>query len=314
MKKNYIHIYIALIIALVGFVIGSFFDFQISESLFASGGADNKFGLTISVLGPIFGYSVLAFLAGGFIVFGYNNKFEFAKSKALRICLIVFMYVFAVALYGCSVYFTGREFFGPNGFQHYTDIKRFYGYFIAAPIDLGIAFVGFLAAKHSDNKKLWIYYLIISVLFALALVAGVSLFKVIFNRPRFRSLGNGLDFYPWYVPCKEKDFFVNSGLLTKEEFKSFPSGHAGGVAAFMMFILFLPYINKKYEKYVVPMYYATLAWALLVSFARIYVGAHHLSDVSMGMLLSIVIFFIGKVVIDNNKYLSGKSTDVEEAE
>ena len=75
--------------------------------------------------------------------------------------------------------------------------------------------------------------------------------------------------------------------LTSEEFKSFPSGHAGGSALTLMFAMLVPYFVKGQEKIQLPMFYAGFAWLLLVAFARIRVGAHFLSDVSMGAFLTI---------------------------
>ena len=54
------------------------------------------------------------------------------------------------------------------------------------------------------------------------------------------------------------------------------------------------------------MFYAGLAWTLLVSFARMYVGAHYMSDVAMGSILAVLFFYIGKIVADNLKYLKNE--------
>ena len=309
MRKYFVHIYIVFALCLVGIVVGSFFDFQISDSLYQIGGRADKFGLTISVLGAIPGFVVVSFIGGGFLAFGLKRDFADIKNKKTNLFLRILMFVLAAASYGLSVYFTGREFFGLNGFQ-YPDMKLHYGYFIAAPIDLLAFFVGYVVNKKTTNKKLWVYYLLFIVVLAIALLGFISLIKIIDYRPRFRSLGTveGLNYHNWWSPFKNHKTYLALGV-PKEEFKSFPSGHAAYCVIPMMFAFFLPLINKNYKKYVLPLFYAGLIWLLLVAFSRIYVGAHFLSDVSMGALLVAVSFFILNIVIDNNKYLSLEELD-----
>ena len=139
----------------------------------------------------------------------------------------------------------------------------------------------------------------------IALVPGVTLFKEIFHRPRFRSVATvGVDYYPWYVRCKDYKEYMEIYGLAKEEFKSFPSGHAGASIAFPVMAIFLPFIDKKFEKAVLPCYIVGLAWALLVMFSRMYVGAHFLSDVSMGAILTTMMMAVALEVIRGTKKLT----------
>ena len=293
MKKTYLPIYIVLAVLVAGFIIGSFYDFQINDALFST---KDTFGLVISVIGTVPGYGVLAFLGGGFLYLGLKNK---VPHIAWRIVL----FVVTAACAFCSVFFMGREFFGPNGFD-YLGISRSWGYLIAIPPSVGLGFLGYFMTQKSEYDKLWLVYLILALAILIALVPGITLFKSIFHRPRFRSLGQyGLDFHSWWNPCKDYDWYLKQGIID-EEFKSFPSGHAGTCAVFMTSALFLPYINKKYEKASYIVAGIGLAWLLLVSFARMRVGAHFLSDVSFGALLCNIILFFAKIVIDNVKYFS----------
>lgn len=293
MKKTYLSVYITLAVVVACFIIGSFFDFQINDAVFSN---RDTFGLVVSVIGTIPGYGVLAFLGGGFLYLGLKRELP-------HIAIKILVFFLSVACFGCSVYFSGKEFFGPNGF-YWLGIHKFYGLLIALPVDAAIAFLGFKITSKSENDKLWLIYTVLSVAILISLVAGVTLIKAIFHRPRFRSLGaEGIDFYPWWIPCKNYKDYIALGV-GEEEFKSFPSGHAGTAAVFMMGTLFLPYISEKFEKISFISYFVGLAWLLLVAFARMRVGAHFLSDVSMGAILSIVVLFIAKIVIDNVKYFS----------
>lgn len=300
MKKITTHIYIVSIIALVAFVVGSFFDYQINSTLFHN---KDAFGLTISVLGTIPGYGVLAFIGGGFLFFGIKKELPHDVWK-------VVMYLMAFLCFWFAVYFTGKEFFGPNGFD---GVKLFWGFFIATPIDIGIAILGYFITSKTDNDKVWVIYLLIALLYIIVLLGGVTLLKSIMHRPRYRVLVEGeipgVDYHAWYERFSEYRQLVKDGVISnalKEEFKSFPSGHAGSSACFMMSMIFLPSINKKYERLQIPMFYAGLAWTLLVSFARMYVGAHYMSDVAMGSILAVLFFYIGKIVADNLKYLKNE--------
>lgn len=173
------------------------------------------------------------------------------------------------------------------------------------PVMGGVVFLGYKLTSKSENKNLWIVYLVLFVALIIALVPGTSLFKVIFNRPRFRSvITHQMEYYPWYIPCTNRDYLMDLYNLPKEEFKSFPSGHASSSIAFCLFVLFMPYIDNKYTKLVLPLFIAGLAWSLLVMFARMYVGAHYLSDVSMGAILTIVCVLIGSIVLKNIKKLN----------
>ena len=303
MKKITTHIYIVAIFFAVAFVIGSFFDYQINSALFHN---NDTFGLVMSSIGTIPGYGILSFMGGGLLFFGLKKEFPHVAWKIIS-------FVLAAVLFGSAIFFSGREFFGINGF--YNAINPMFGYLIILPVEVGIAILGYVIAKKSDNNKLWIVYFVIAVAFLIALVAGVTLFKSIFHRPRFRAIMtsgiSGLDYHAWYSPCTNYKDFIAAGV-NKDNFKSFPSGHAGTASAFMMFMIYLPYINSGYKKYQIPLFYGGFIWLVLIAFSRMYVGAHFLSDVSMGVLLPIACFYIGKVVIDKTDYFTKKKERVEE--
>ena len=300
MKKISTHIYIVAIFFVVTFVMGSFFDYQINDALFHN---LDTFGLILSATGTIPGYGVLAFMGGGLLFFGIKRKFPHVAWKVT--CL-----VFAPICLAAFIYFSGKEFFSRNGF-YFLDINPLFGYLFVVPVAGGIGYLGYYLTSKTDNENLWKIYLLIVIAITVALVGGVTLLKEIFHRPRFRAIMTsgvaGLDYHPWYVRCANYKDFIFAGV-NKEDFKSFPSGHAGTCAVFMMFMVFLPQINKKYQKMQIPCFYIGLAWTLLISFSRMYVGAHYLSDVSMGALLSIACLYAAKVVMEKVKWFSTSET------
>ena len=293
MKKSNLPLYIIFAVFACLFVVGSFFDFQINNALFHE---LDTFGLVVSVIGTAPGYGVMAFIGGGLLYLGLKRELP-------HIAVKITVFVLAAISFGLSVYFTGTEFFGPNGF-YYLGIQEFWGYFIAFPFDVGVALLGYYMTSKTEYDKLWLVYFVLLGAIALSLLAGVTLIKGIYHRPRFRTVVHnslGVDFYPWWIPCKAYQSYIDAGII-KEEFKSFPSGHAGTASVFMMSTIFLPLISPKYKKASTIAFYCGLGWLVLVAFARMYVGAHFLSDVSIGALLGIIAFFAAKVIIENVKY------------
>lgn len=286
MKQMRLYLYITLGAFLALFIVGTFVDFQINRDLFSQ---NNTFGLIISVIGTTPGYGMFAIIGGGFLTL-------FLKKNEYKTWMRVFFLVATLACLGSSTYFAGREFFGPNGF--YWAAKRFWGYFIAFPVMASLTYVGYLLMRNVDNKNLWIILLVVLAAFVLALTGGVSLFKVIFHRPRYRALyGTLVPYHAWYERCANYKELMDKFHLTSEEFKSFPSGHAAAAMGVPMIALFLPYIDEKYRKYRLPVFVGGLVFALLVMFCRMLVGAHYLSDVSMGSILVVICMIVAFEVL-----------------
>ena len=72
-------------------------------------------------------------------------------------------------------------------------------------------------------------------------------------------------------------------LIEAQPDYSFPSGHAG--ASFAVAVIFFIYLPKKFGT-------PALILAFLISFSRMYVGVHYLSDVLAGGLISTAIALI----------------------
>lgn len=288
MKKRF-HFYIIGGILLIGLLLGSFFDFQINQAIFNK---TNVFGLIVSSFGMIPGYGCLSLLGGAlFYITLRNNDFK----KWLKAIL----FVFSAAMFGISIYFLGKDVFSVNGFEN----KKLYwlGFVIMGVIMCGVFFLGTKLGKMNENPNMWIIILILAAAIFMALVPGVTLLKSIMHRPRYRvAIYEGyVGFHDWWKPCKEyKDIIASSnGVLTKEEFKSFPSGHAGASMVSLITLSTLPLFNKKWMKYQVMLFYIAFGWALVVMFSRLLVGAHFLSDVSIGALLTVVFYYIANEII-----------------
>lgn len=288
MKKLRLHLYIILGFFVVAFMIGTFLDEQVSKALFHR---DCTFGLLVSSVGTLPGYLLFSFIGGGFL--------SIALQKQCKIGWTIVFYVLCAASLALTIVFAGKEFFGVNGFN--LPSIRWVGYIIVVPFALATIYLGYYLINKTERKGVWIILLISAFFIFMALVPGVTLLKSIFHRPRYRSLTlyDEISFHNWYQACKNyKDLMSVTGL-TSEEFKSFPSGHAGGSALTLMFALLVPYFVKDTEKLQLPLLYGSFVWVILVSFSRILVGAHFLSDVSMGAILTILMIVCANECVIN---------------
>ncbi len=306
MRKMRLHLWVGLGLFAVLFIIGSFADLSINQALFSKG---NSFGMFIAAFGMIPGYGVMAVLAGLFIRCALLEKKTWIK---------VLFFAFAAALIGCSVYFAGKEIFGRNGYYHAGTLWLIYGMLIALPFMGGFTYLGFRLGKGIDNPDFGFILIVLSVAMLLALVAGTTLIKIIFHRPRFRiAVYEGIvEFHPWWQRCGNYQALIDAhpDILSSEEFKSFPSGHTSVSALLPVLACFLPLFYKKAEKWAIPCFYAGLVWALLVAFTRMLVGAHFLSDIAMGGFLTFLCFIIANEVILRAKpfkAIAGKETGAE---
>ena len=295
MKQMRIPLYVTLGIALIGIIFGSFFDLQISTAIASS---TSGFGLGVSIVGPTIGFMGLALFGGGFIGLAIHGQYP-KWAKAL-------FWVAGIAAYVVSVYFSGTEYFGVNGF--YGNIPEWVGFIIAAIPLAGAEVGGYFLFRKTENKYAWVIYLIAFAVLLLTLVAGVTGLKAIFHRPRFRTVSTtAIDFHNWWQPCRDYKNLMQAYGLVSEEFKSFPSGHTAEASILLVTTTFAPLVNPKLKKIQVPCFILAFAFVMLVGFARILAAAHYLSDVSMGASITIVFTIIANEIVIHNKRLQEKT-------
>ena len=288
MKNMRIPILISLGIAIVGVILGSFFDLQLSQAVASR---TNTFGLAVSVVAPLIGFGTLAILAGGFFVL-------FRRKEQYKTGLRVFFLIMAIAIYGIGVYFTGDEFFGPNGFVGAA--PRFVGFLISAVGAAAFAVLGYFLFRNVTHPNAWVIFLIWTAIVGLALLIAASPIglKIIFHRPRYRAVVDYPDivFHQWWQPCKNYKDLMTQYSITSEEFKSFPSGHTTEAYMCVLPAVFLPLLKPEFRKVQIWSFVLAVAFAWFVAFARILAAAHYLSDVSFGMSVIALVTFIGNEV------------------
>lgn len=285
MKKRWLFLIPAGVL-IAGLIVGSFLDLQINEALFS---LKNPFGLVVSSFGMIPGYGTLAFF-GGLLCYLMRKKEDFP------IWAKIIIYVLAFGMLGCSIYFLGKDVFSVNGFEN----KKLYwlGFVIMGVLMFPVFIFGYWFGRFNTNDKMWLIIVIFAVAIFVALVPGVTLFKSIMHRPRYRFAIHdyGYAFKNWWERTPDYKNHLD-GILTKEEYKSFPSGHAAATACGMIWLTTLPLVNNKLMKYQPLLFLAGFAWTLVVMFARSLVGAHFLSDTCFGALITLVCFYIANEIV-----------------
>lgn len=290
MKKRF-HLFIIIGILLVGFIVGSFLDLQIDQALFNK---NNGFGLFMASFGVYPCYAGLAFIGGGFLC-------TTVRRKELPLWGKIICYVASAAAYGMSIYLCGKEMPSPNGYNN-KDLTII-AYLIPAVLFAGAYVGGYMVCRKGDAKQLWIILLVMSVIFVIALLPAGFLIKLVIHRPRYRyAVRCGLtDYYNWWQPFSQyKDFistdehkYIIEGFeITKEEFKSFPSGHSGTGMILAMYLPFASYFFPKLKGKETFLFYGGAAFGFLMMFSRLLVGAHYLTDTCMGSLIVMVVFYV----------------------
>ena len=286
MKKRF-HLLIVIGLLLIGFVVGSFFDLQIDQALFNE---NNGFGLFMASFGVYPCYAGLAFIGGGLMC-------TTIRYKKLPLVLKIISYGLSAAAYGMSIYLCGREFPSVNG--HNLPQLAPLSYAICAVLFAGAYIGGYMVCRKGDQKHLWTILMIMSVIFVVSLLPAGYVIKLIIHRPRYRyavRFGE-TDFYNWWQRFPEyKEHIgkvVAGGIeLTKEEFKSFPSGQSGTGMILAMFLPFASFFFPKLKGKEVFLLYGGVAFGLLMMFSRLLVGAHYLTDTCMGSLIVMVVYYV----------------------
>lgn len=294
MKNMRIPLFSALGVAIIALIFGSIFDYQLSSAIASS---TNGFGLFISVIAPTIGFCGFAFIGGGFFALGLKQQKLWIK--------IVFI-ALAVAALGVTINYAGKEYFGINGFA--DKAPMIVGYLTAAVCGLAAEVGGYYAFKDCKNEKAWIPFICVYIVLFLVLICGITGLKGIMHRPRFRTVSKGVvPFYDWWQRCTNYKDYIAQGI-SKEEFKSFPSGHTGEASILIVVSMFAPLADERLKKIQLPLFIGSCCFVILVGFSRILAAAHYLSDVSMGAIITLVFACIANEVLI--KYV--KPTKIEE--
>lgn len=246
---------------------GTFFDYQISSTLFNS---FSLFGRFVEAAGEL-PFELTASVAGIMLVRAARPDSKASKWLAVLGILV-------------NVGLAGYEIIGS---------LRVGGKLIAAQLVLTFALVivanviAYRLTRDTEPDELTRWALmVLAVWVAQATILNVIV-KPLWSRPRMRviEVTPGLNFQPWWVIGNpDKWTYIAAGVI-KDGFKSFASGHTAHAAIGLM-LAGLPaaaFTEKPSRRRVV--FWAAAVVAALVAFGRIVIGAHFLTDVSCGFAL-----------------------------
>lgn len=259
--KKYNVFYACVFLVLI--TIGTFNDFQISSYLFNT---NSLFGRLLASYG-MFPATVLIMVSS--FVFMFNtDKLYF---KLIGVLLLIGSFYFGII--------NGYEYnLGLNIIQ--SSIVSIFVYFIPSI---------FLYKYLNRNKENLFRLALTIVLVILLQLLIVNIIKLIWLRPRMILImgESNVGFMPWYVKGK----YI--GDIKLDLIKSFPSAHTSTAASILLMFL----INKKHQ---IVNYIVIITFILMVGLSRMIVGAHFLTDISFGALITLIVY---NVVV---KYTYGK--------
>lgn len=148
-----------------------------------------------------------------------------------------------------------------------------------------------LAAMSKSQRRTFALFLLVVCFLT---TCSTQALKQVWERPRMRLLTETTQVYfqPWWnIGCPQKEALVAQGIAM-DEFYSFPSGHASSAALSFIFLI-LPVINPKLKVKHLWLIIPPLGFTCIIACSRILVGAHFLSDVTIGIACTMFILFLG---------------------
>lgn len=323
-KKRKIMQYTAIsAILIILLMLGTFFDLQISQKIASLPKgfyhSPNIFGRIFETIGEMPIYVITSVAA----VLLYQNA-DRRKKTLLNITLKILCVAISLAL---SYYMFYKLFkYISQHFSFEDKIGSFFDYL--AYFLLGVIYtlsLIFLTKKIQNNFLNKIFKICLIVLFT-ALFSQIlsNILKIFAGRYRYctmNTIGDFSLFSPWYVFNGKRQPTEEMKILgvASDGLKSFPSGHTAAASMVIVFTAlptFFEKINNKRSKIIINV--TCWLYIVLVMFSRIIMGKHFLSDVVIGLAITLlsylgatclVKFFLNKHKISSLNELKGTITE-----
>ena len=270
--------YVICSVLVIGIILGSFYDYQISEALSHKTGI----GEFHQDYGNIFSH--LLYPVAGICLFKGLRK------KGSRFSAL------AWGVLGFTLFWTFYSFLDTSG----DDLREAYGYVPGQPgsfLPLALSTLTWVAL---ECLTAWLAYLVLDdehadMLLAIGsviLLAGIfsefinSWLKIVDCRPRYKYLLTLDD------PASEYRHWWNMIPYLKDEsyFRSWPSGHMTK-ATIMLTLPMLADVLKWKKPYLKNLLFAfAIVWIIVLGYNRIHMNAHFLTDVCFGVLITYCLY------------------------
>ena len=155
---------------------------------------------------------------------------------------------------------------------------------------LPVAVVGFVFGKKSTDPRLGRRIVLILNCMVIMFLA-YELIKTGMPRPRFRLVSQnieGIGFHAWFDPIQNKNDLISAFNLNGDDFKSFPSGHTANGIMSIAVLPGLAAVVPALKKRMTLLFFVGLVFGFAVLASRMVLGAHFLSDVSVGGFIASV--------------------------
>ncbi len=260
LKKYKTDIIIFYLAALAALLAALFWDLELDKIL---NNPEDIFSIWFQNTGEI-PSRLISPIAGTVLFYTYKTKLE--RAAGLIICL------------GGSAYFgyyIGKYFF-------IEENKMLFSIIYGLGFGIVCLILGQLINVPDKYRELIRKTAILGIIVMFLQLAVVEGLKYLWGRVRFRDLiaaGSYDAFTPWY-----KINGINGN-------KSFPSGHTAG-AGMSYLIMLLPYISDKWKNRTQICFWTAFIYTSVVAFTRLVMGAHYLSDVTAGGIISFTIVIV----------------------
>lgn len=261
LKKYRTEIIVFYVLAAAAMVVASFFDLKIDIAL---NDPSNPFAVWLYRTGE-FPSRLICPIAGA-VIFRCTDKK-------------------AVAAIGAALCLGGSAYMGYYIGKHFFVEEYRMAFSLLWGIGFGVAAlyaVRFVTVPNEFKRPLFTAA-VIGVGVMTAQLLTVDIMKNLWGRVRFRDLlssGSCDGFTAWFV--------ING----KNGNKSFPSGHTAG-AGMSYLLMLLPFIDKKREKYRAVYFWCPFIYTSAVALTRLVMGAHYLSDVTVGGVIAFSCVLVG---------------------
>ena len=155
-------------------------------------------------------------------------------------------------------------------------------------LSAGTVIVAARLARGADRQT--VLLVAAALFFAIFLeLMAVNCIKIPWGRARMRLVANDprAHFMPWWQAGGTLKATLTAAGVAAEEFKSFPSGHTAN-AATMLLLGLIPQLKPDWEKYKRHFLAAGFVWTAVVAFTRIVMGAHYLTDTTVGFTVGLL--------------------------
>lgn len=210
------------------------------------------------------------------------------KRLGFNVFMIVFFGIMLAAGTFADEQIARALYSADDTFVKFVTSTGVYPFFAAAVFFTGVLCQRIIFSKIKKPLKILLCTVCLLALHAIS-YGLMQIFKNVFHRPRFRLTARGIEgigFVSWYTPFPQASEFVEKLGIDKGEFRSFPSGHSILSMSIVYILQSLTWFSAKLKDEWFVSGLIGMFFAVLIMFTRMILGAHYLSDVAFGAVIS----------------------------